>query len=188
MVPISIAVSSPSPEMWTLGLWETKFHLDVNMWLMAIWPGCFPLSLKSNYIFFLSSCASGWAEDPWSNSRPHNVREIPSHHKAAWVSPKTSLPRMACMPTKKDAQLNVQPWEIALMKRNALTENIKLDAVVVTVTLAEEEQCWRALENDVHMMALQVNNRLPDNRRRGTWSYNHTANVKNPPCSLWNSF
>lgn len=188
MVPTSIAVSSCSPEIWALGRWETKFQLDVNMCLMAIWPRCFPLSLKSDYIFFLSSCASGWAEDPWSNSRPHNVREIPSHHKAAWVSPKTSLPRMACMPTKKDVQLNVQPLEIALMKRNALTEKIKLDAVVVTVTLAEEEECWRALENDVHMMALQVNNRLPDNRRRGTWSYNHTANGKNHPRSLWNSF
>lgn len=46
---------------------------------------------------------------------------------------------MAYKPTKKDPQLNVQPFEMAL-KRNALTEKIKLEAVVVTVTLAEEAQ------------------------------------------------
>lgn len=67
------------------------------------------------------------------------MREMPTHHKAAWVSPKTSFPRMAYTPKKKDPQLNVQPFEMAL-KRNALTEKIKLEAVVVTVTLAEEAQ------------------------------------------------
>lgn len=56
--------------------------------------------LNPCYIFFLSSCARVWGEDPWSNSRPHSVREMPTHHKAAWVSPKTSLPRTACTPAK----------------------------------------------------------------------------------------
>ena len=63
---------------------------------------------------------------------------------------------------------------MTVTSRNTLTEKIKLDAVVVTVTLAEDEQCRRALEKDVHMMALQVNNRPPHNRRRGTWSYTQT--------------
>ncbi|KAG7235482.1 hypothetical protein INR49_002617, partial [Caranx melampygus] len=36
-----------------------------------------------------------------------------------------------------------------------LTEKTKLDAVVVTVALAEEELCWRALEKKVHMTVLQ---------------------------------
>lgn len=51
-----------------------------------------------------------------------------------------------------------------------LTEEMKLDAVVVTVALAEEEQCRRALEKEVHMMALQVNNRPPHSNRKGICS------------------
>lgn len=50
---------------------------------------------------------------------------------------------------------------------------MKLDAVVVTVAAAEEEQCRRALEKKVHMTALQVNSRAPHSSRRGRWSCKH---------------
>lgn len=69
---------------------------------------------------------------------------MPAHQRAAWVSPKITLPRTA--------------------------EEIKLDAVLVTVALAEEEQCRRALEKKVHMTALQVNSRPPHSSRRGRQS------------------
>lgn len=59
-----------------------------------------------------------------------------------------------------------------------LTEEMKLDAVVVTVALAEEEQCRSALEKKVHMTALQVNSRLPHSRRRGMWSCKYTCNMR----------
>ena len=57
---------------------------------------------------------------------------------------------------------------------NKLTEEMKLDAVVVTVALAEEEQCLRALEKKVHMTALQVNSRPTHSSRRGMWSCKNT--------------
>lgn len=56
-----------------------------------------------------------------------------------------------------------------------LTVEMKLDAVVVTVALAEEEQCLRALEKKVHMTALQMNNKPPHSSRRGMWSWKHTG-------------
>ncbi len=55
---------------------------------------------------------------------------------------------------------------------------MKLDAVVVTVALAEEEQCRRALEKKVHMTALQVNSRQPHSSRRGMSSCKHMQNKK----------
>lgn len=58
-----------------------------------------------------------------------------------------------------------------------LTEEIKFDAVVVTVALAEEEQWRRALENKVHMTALQVKSRPPHSSRRGTWSCKITGKM-----------
>lgn len=48
---------------------------------------------------------------------------------------------------------------------------MKFDAVVVTVALAEEEQCLRALEKKVHMTVLQKNSRPPHSSRRGMWSW-----------------
>lgn len=61
-----------------------------------------------------------------------------------------------------------------------LTEETKLDAVVVTVALAEEEQCRRALEKKVHMTALQVNSRPPHSSRRGMWSCNSSESSSQP--------
>lgn len=61
-----------------------------------------------------------------------------------------------------------------------LTEEMKLDAVVVTVALAEEEQCRRALEKNVHMMALQANRRAPHSSRRGMWSWGHSGDESTP--------
>lgn len=74
---------------------------------------------------------------------------MPAHHRAVWVSPKISLPRTA--------------------------EEMKFDAVVVTVALAEEEQRRRALEKKVHMMVLQVNSRTAHSSRRGMWSESQRA-------------
>lgn len=123
--------------------------LTEEQWL----PACDEPKLR--YFSFLSlSCASAWGEDPWSTSSPHRVREMPTHHRAAWVSPKITFPRMA--------------------------EEMKLDAVVVTVALAEEEQCRRALEKKVHMTALQMNSRPPHSSRRGTWSQ---SQARIPPCA-----
>ena len=51
-----------------------------------------------------------------------------------------------------------------------LTEDTKLDAVVVTVARAEEEECLRALEKKVHITALLVNSSPPHSNRRGMWS------------------
>lgn len=59
----------------------------------------------------------------------------------------------------------------SLETSETLTEETKLDAVVVTVALAEEELCWRALEKKVHMTVLQVMSRPPHSSRRGTWSW-----------------
>lgn len=51
---------------------------------------------KLHHVSFLpSSWGRIWGEDPWSTNSPHRVRERPTHHRAAWVSPKTSLPRIA---------------------------------------------------------------------------------------------
>jgi hypothetical protein len=47
-----------------------------------------------------------------------------------------------------------------------------LDAVVVTVARAEEEECLRALEKKVHITALLVNSSPPHSNRRGMWSWN----------------
>jgi len=58
-------------------------------------------------------------------------------------------------------------------KSKELTEEMKLDAEVVTVALAEEELCWRALEKKFHMTALQVRSRPPHSSRRGIWSWKH---------------
>lgn len=52
---------------------------------------------------------------------------------------------------------------------------MKLDAVVVTVALAEDEQCLRALEKKVHITVLQMNSRPPHSSRRGMWSWKHTG-------------
>lgn len=61
------------------------------------------------------------------------------------------------------------------------TVEMKLDAVVVTVALADEEQCLRALEKKVHITALQMNSRPPHSSRRGMWSWKHTG--KRGTCS-----
>lgn len=53
-----------------------------------------------------------------------------------------------------------------------LTEEIKFEAVVVTVARAEEEECRRALAKNVHITALQVNRRPPQRSRRGICNCN----------------
>lgn len=63
---------------------------------------------------------------------------------------------------------------------NKLTEEMKLDAVVVTVARAEEEQCRRALEKNVHMVALQASRRAPHSSRRGMPSCGHKRDELEP--------
>ncbi|KAK5892903.1 hypothetical protein CesoFtcFv8_013249 [Champsocephalus esox] len=67
------------------------------------------------------------------------------------------------------------PWVI-------LTEEMKLDAVVVTVALAEEEQCLSALEKKAHMTALQESSRPAHSSRRGSSSC--TREERGQLCSL----
>lgn len=52
-----------------------------------------------------------------------------------------------------------------------LTEDMKLEAVVVTVALAEEEEYLSALAKKVHITALHVKSSPPQRRRRGMCSY-----------------
>jgi len=51
-----------------------------------------------------------------------------------------------------------------------LTEEMKLEAVVVTVVRADEHELLRALARKVHITALQVNSRPPHSSRRGMCS------------------
>lgn len=133
-----------------------------------------------HYLSFLpSSCGMVWGVDPWSTSRPHRVTEMPAHHRAPWASPKITLPMTAWTRTKDKTRI----WMLSLQSQcvsatsyfRELTVEMKLDAVVVTVALAEEEQCLRALEKKVHMTALQMNSRPPHSSRRGMWSWKHTG-------------
>lgn len=51
-----------------------------------------------------------------------------------------------------------------------LTEEMKLEAVVVTVVLVEDEEYLRAFDRNVHITALQVKSSPPHSRRRGMCS------------------
>ncbi len=51
-----------------------------------------------------------------------------------------------------------------------LTEEMKLEAVVVTVVRVEEHELRRALARNVHITALQVNSRPPHSSLRGMCS------------------
>lgn len=51
---------------------------------------------------------------------------------------------------------------------------------MVTVALAEEEQCRRALEKKVHMTALQVSSRPPHSSLRGMWSCEDSGSSSQP--------
>ena len=115
---------------------------------------------------------------------------MPTHHRVAWLSPKITLPRTAWTQTNRhDISLadslcckvhffsdsvvfyvNILKVKTDRGVQRELTEEMKLDAVVVTVALAEEEQCRRALEKKVHIMALQVKSRTPHSSLRGMWS------------------
>lgn len=99
MAPAWTAGSTPCPKRWTCDGSSGSLSI-VYSFVSFQWTKNRLYPLNPCYIFFLSSCARVWGEDPWSNSRPHSVREMPTHHKAAWVSPKTSLPRTACTPAK----------------------------------------------------------------------------------------
>lgn len=54
--------------------------------------------------------------------------------------------------------------------RRALTEDMKLEAVVVTVVQVEEEEYLSALARKVHITALQVKSSPPHSSLRGMWS------------------
>ena len=58
--------------------------------------------------------------------------------------------------------------------KEILTEEMKLEAVVVTVVRVEEEEYLRALARNVHITALQVNSMPPHRRRNGMCSWNNT--------------
>lgn len=60
-----------------------------------------------------------------------------------------------------------------------LTEDMKLEAVVVTVVRVEEEEYLSALSRKVHITALQVKRRPPHSSLRGMWSWKrHTEAVQ----------
>lgn len=52
----------------------------------------------------------------------------------------------------------------------SLTEDMKLEAVVVTVVQVEEEEYLSALARKVHITALQVKSSPPHSSLRGIWS------------------
>ena len=56
-------------------------------------------------------------------------------------------------------------------ERRLLTEDMKLEAVVVTVVWVEEEEYLSALARKVHITALQVNRSPPHSSLRGMWSW-----------------
>lgn len=56
-------------------------------------------------------------------------------------------------------------------KQVSLTEDMKLEAVVVTVVQVEEDEYLRALARKVHITALQVNSSPPHSSLRGMWSW-----------------
>lgn len=55
-------------------------------------------------------------------------------------------------------------------KQVSLTEDMKLEAVVVTVVQVEEDEYLRALARKVHITALQVKSSPPHSSLRGMWS------------------
>lgn len=79
-----------------------------------------------------------------SRKRPQSVMARPTHHTGVHVSPKRSLPRMA--------------------------EEMKLEAVVVTEAVAEEEESRRAFAKTVHMTALQAHTKPMQPTRSSTGS------------------
>lgn len=57
-----------------------------------------------------------------------------------------------------------------MYERLLLTEDMKLEAVVVTVVRVEEDEYLSALARKVHITALQVNSSPPHSSLRGMWS------------------
>lgn len=56
-------------------------------------------------------------------------------------------------------------WELL-----SLTDDMKLEAVVVTVVQVEEDEYLSALARKVHITALHVKSSPPHSSRRGIWS------------------
>lgn len=80
------------------------------------------------------------------------------------------------MPAKKNIHtwmmlsrclLSTQMWVWEIL---SLTEDMKLEAVVVTVVQVEEDEYLSALARKVHITALQVNSSPPHSSLRGIWS------------------
>lgn len=78
-----------------------------------------------------------------SKISPHRVIEIPTHQRKARDSPNSTLPRKA--------------------------DEIKFEAVVVTVAAADEEENLNALAKNVHIAALHRNTSPIQQRRRSRW-------------------
>lgn len=122
-------------------------------------------------------CCPSCGETHCSTSRPAKVSEIPTHHSVIWASPKISCPRNACkkwmiltlacvqLGEKTNKQKNKGTWELL-----SLTDDMKLEAVVVTVVQVEEDEYLSALARKVHITALQVKSSPPHSSLRGIWS------------------
>lgn len=66
---------------------------------------------------------------------------------------------------KTNKQKNKGTWELL-----SLTDDMKLEAVVVTVVQVEEDEYLSALARKVHITALQVKSSPPHSSLRGIWS------------------
>lgn len=113
-----------------------------------------------------------------STRRPERVSEMPTHHSVIWASPKISCPRKACRKREKhtlEAAVHLHcPGFVrkddGRSSGRSLTEDMKLEAVVVTVVQVEEEEYLSALARKVHITALQVKRSPPHSSLRGMWS------------------
>lgn len=74
---------------------------------------------------------------PCSSSSPHRARLMPVHHRGPWFSPNISRPRTPCRDTYRFTCGSQPQYERAV---GVLTEKMKLELLVVTVVLAEEEE------------------------------------------------
>ena len=70
-------------------------------------------------------------------------------------------------------------------ERPLLTEDMKLEAVVVTVVRVEEEEYLSALARKVHITALQVKSSPPHSSLSGMWSWKTTQKPIKDAHEIW---
>lgn len=110
--------------------------------------------------------------DPLQDQQTGEGQRDPDPPQRYFSFTKDQLPK-ECLQTKRSTVLTpiCSTHTTNPPKQEALTEEMKLEAAVVTVVQVEEDEYLRALARTVHMPALQVKSRPPHSSLRGMWSW-----------------